>query len=90
MAIYVQDEIQLVKPGDKLYFNKLKPCPYRIRGERRASLTIEGEYYYNEYFMPCMRQECGCFHVDCGDAYCDRNGSYMKLGELKESKEEDK
>lgn len=62
--------------------SELKPCPYRVYGERRASMTIAGEYFYNEYFMPCMMRDCACFHIDCGDAYCDRNGSYMKLGEL--------
>lgn len=34
--------------------DKLKPCPWRIHGERTASLTIAGEYFYNEYSMPCM------------------------------------
>ena len=62
--------------------DKLKPCPYRVHGERVTSLTMPGEYYYNEIFMPCMREECACFRVDCGDAYCTRNGAYMKLGEL--------
>lgn len=45
------------------------------------SLTVEGEYYYNEYFMPCMKKECACFHCDGDDAYCDRNGAYMRLTE---------
>lgn len=63
--------------------NNLKPCPYRVHGERRGSLTMPGDYYYNEYFMPCIQKECACFHVDLGDAYCDRNGMYMRLGELK-------
>ena len=62
--------------------SRLKPCPYRVHGERKASLTVSGEFYYNEYFMPCMRQKCACFHIDCGDAYCDRNGAYMKLGKM--------
>lgn len=59
---------------------ELKPCPYRVHGERTASLTVEGEYFYNETFMPCMQKGCPCFHLSCGDAYCDRNGAYMKLG----------
>ena len=63
--------------------SKLKPCPYRVHGERRVSLTVSGEYYYNEYFMPCMGKECACFHTDFNEAYCDRNGAYMKLGNLK-------
>lgn len=67
---------------------ELKLCPYRIHGERRKSLTVEGEYYYNECFMPCMRQECACFHIDRDDAYCDRNGAHMKLGKLKGADDE--
>ena len=59
--------------------DKLKPCPYRVHGERVASLTVEGEFYYNEIFMPCMKEECPCYHEDCGDVWCDRNGAYMKL-----------
>ena len=66
----------------------LKPCPYRVHGECKASLTIYGEYCYNEYFMPCMKQKCPCFHSDCGDAYCDRGGAYMKLGNLKGADDE--
>ena len=58
--------------------NELKPCPYRVHGERKMSLTVAGEYYYNEYFMPCMKKECACFH-DGDDPYCDRNGAYMRL-----------
>ncbi len=57
----------------------LKPCPYRIHGERTASLTVKGEFYYNETFMPCMREKCPCFHNDVGDPYCDRGGERMKL-----------
>lgn len=68
--------------------SELKPCPYRIHGERRASLTVSGEYYYREYFMPCMKRKCACFHIDCGDAYCDRGGAYMKLGNLKGADDE--
>ena len=68
--------------------SRLKPCPYRVHGERKASLTIAGEYYYNEYFMPCMEQKCPCFHSDCGDAYCDRGGAYMRLGEIKGADDE--
>ena len=62
--------------------SELKLCPYRVYGERRTSLTVAGEFFYNEYFAPCMRRECACFRVDCWDAYCTRNGVYMKLGEL--------
>lgn len=57
----------------------LKPCPYRVHGERVRSLTVEGEYYYNETFMPCIGKDCACFHENVGDPYCDRNGSYMPL-----------
>ena len=58
---------------------RLKSCPYRIHGERTMSLTIQGEYYYNEFFMPCLGVKCACFHDDGNDAYCDRNGAYMSL-----------
>ena len=61
--------------------SELKPCPYRVHGERTMSLTVAGEYYYNECFMPCMGKECACFHCDGDDAYCDRNGAYMRLTE---------
>ena len=62
--------------------NDLKPCPFRIHGEKTKSMTIEGEYYYSEYFMPCLQGECPCYHADCGDVYCDRNGAYMRLGKV--------
>lgn len=57
----------------------LKPCPFRVRGERKASCTVAGEYSYREWFMPCMGKECACFHHVDDDAYCDRNGAYMIL-----------
>ena len=65
--------------------SELKPCPFRVHGERTASLAVEGKYYYNEIFMPCMQNACPCFHVDCGDAYCDRNGGYIRLGRVERS-----
>ena len=58
---------------------KLKPRPFRVHGEREPSLTIEGAYYYNETFMPCMGEECACFKEDSVDAYCDRNGAFMTM-----------
>lgn len=57
----------------------LKPCPFRIHGERTASLTVAGEFFYNETFMPCMGKECACFKEDSVDAYCDRNGAFMTM-----------
>lgn len=59
--------------------DKLKPCPYRVHGEYTMSLTVEGEYFYNEYFMPCMEKECVCFYRDGDGAYCNRDDTYMKL-----------
>lgn len=50
------------------------------------SWTVEGEYFYKEYFMPCMKKECACFHENFGDPYCDRNGTYMKLTKKGEKK----
>ena len=40
---------------------KLKPCPFRVHGERNASWTVTGEYYYNETFMPCMGERCAAY-----------------------------
>lgn len=37
---------------------ELKPCPFRVHGERTASLTVAGEFYYNETFMPCIGVDC--------------------------------
>ena len=54
-------------------------CPFRVHGERKASCTISGEYYYSETFMPCLKWECPCYHEDAGGAWCDRNSSYIKL-----------
>ena len=45
---------------------KLKPCPFRIHGERVQSATAEGEFYYNETFMPCIGNKCACY-ADIGD-----------------------
>ena len=60
--------------------SKLKPCPFRVHGERIASLTIPGEFYYNEIFMPCMREECACF-CEIGKEYrCMRDNMYLVLG----------
>ena len=64
--------------------SELKPCPYRVYGERKMSLTVAGEYWYNEYFMPCMENKCACFHRDVDEAYCDRNGAYMRLTKRRE------
>ena len=63
----------------KIMMSELKPCPFRVHGERTASWPVTGEWFYNEVFMPCLRNECACFHDNCGDPYCDRNGAYMKL-----------
>ena len=73
---------QLKAEKDVNRITKLKPCPYRVHKEQRKSLTVEGEYFYNETFMPCMQHKCPCFHCECGDAYCDRDGVYRKLGEM--------
>ena len=58
---------------------ELKPCPFRVHGERKESCTISGEYYYSETFIPCMKFECPCYHEDTGDAWCNRNSEYIKL-----------
>ena len=58
---------------------ELKPCPFRIHGERTASLTVAGEFYYNETFMPCMGKECPCYEEDACDAYCKRDNTYLRM-----------
>ena len=69
-------------PERKMGMDNLKPCPFRYHGD--MSLTAEGEYHYKDVFAPCLQEECPCFHVNYGDAYCDRNGAYMKLGRKEE------
>ena len=59
---------------------KLKPCPFRVHGERTASLTNAGEFYYNEIFMPCMREECACFYEIGKEYRCMRDNMYLVLG----------
>lgn len=61
--------------------SKLKPCPFRVHGERTASLTIPGEFYYNETFMPCMGGECACFYEIGKEYRCMRDNMYLVLGE---------
>lgn len=63
---------------------EIKPCPFRIHGEKIASLTVIGDYYYNEYFMPCLQEECPCY-VDAGNEIkCIRNGTCLVLTEGKD------
>ena len=71
----------MIKTGDPV---NLKLCPYRIRGERRASLTVEGEFYYSEAFMPCMGSNCPCYEDFGTEARCYRHeGHYLILGTRK-------
>lgn len=50
---------------------KLKPCPFRVHGERTPSRTVRGEFYYNEYFMPCMGDKCAAYW----NGTCMRDGA---------------
>ena len=61
---------------------ELKPCPYRVHGERRASLTVPGEFFYYEYFMPCMGKDCPSFVKET--TMCWREGVGVEM-----SKEDD-
>ena len=54
---------------------KLKPCPYRVHGERVASLTVAGEFYYNEFFLPCMGDGCAAY----SNGTCRRNGAVFDM-----------
>ena len=68
--------------GDGMNNIELKPCPFRVHGERVPSLTIEGAYYYNEIFMPCMGKGCPCYDEEfSGNAVCRRNGANMIMTE---------
>ena len=42
---------------------EIKICPFRIHREKRFSATVEGEYFENEWFMKCVKQECPAFHI---------------------------
>lgn len=63
-------------------------CPFRVHGERTASLTVAGEYYYNETFMPCLKEGCPVFSQDCGDMYCYRNDTPIILHKAQEEQNE--
>ena len=66
----------------------LKPCPFRVHGERIASLTIAGEFYYKESFMPCMGEDCMCYRDD-GDAIrCYRDNLSFILDDKKRGSEQ--
>ena len=52
---------------------ELKPCPFRVHGERTYSLTVTGEYFYNETFMPCMGEDCPAFKKS--DTICINYGA---------------
>ncbi len=54
---------------------KLKPCPFRVHGERVASLTVAGEFYYNEVFMPCMGDDCAAY----SNGTCLRDGARFDM-----------
>ena len=58
---------------------KVKPCPYRVYSERRASATIAGEYVYQEHFMPCYREKCACYYDNGEEILCLKNGGNLCL-----------
>lgn len=64
--------------------SELKPCPFRVHGERTASLTVDGEYYYNEIFMPCMGEECACYEKVGDKIMCYRDNRAFVLAERRE------
>lgn len=62
----------------------LKPCPFRIHGEKSMSPLVKEEFVYNETFMPCMGEKCACYY-DAGDEIrCCRDNNYYILAERKE------
>jgi len=58
----------------------LKPCPWRVHGIKRKSLTVEGEEFYNETFMPCMGDKCACYEEYGDEARCMREHQFFILG----------
>lgn len=60
---------------------ELKPCPWRIHGEKAESLTISGEFYYNESFMPCIGEDCPAFDSD--NAVCMKDGAFFRMKVIK-------
>lgn len=54
---------------------KLKPCPFRVHGEKVASLTVAGEFYYNEVFMPCMGDGCAAYF----NGVCHKDGASFDM-----------
>lgn len=65
---------------EKRMSEKLKPCPFRVHGERTASWTVAGEYYYNETFMPCMGEKCAAYW----NGRCMRDGANFPMLEGEE------
>jgi len=57
----------------------LKPCPFRIYGAKQMSLTIPGEYFYRETFMPCMGDDCPCYKEEGNDIKCYRDNMAFDL-----------
>lgn len=53
--------------------SELKPCPYRVHGERTASLTVPGEYFYRETFEWCIGERCPCFSRIGNSLMCNRD-----------------
>ena len=68
--------------------DELKPCPFRVHGEQKASLTVPNEFYYNETFMPCMGEKCACYDVNTfsNEIHCNRDYGFLVIG-IKEDEE---
>lgn len=66
------------KPGEAM-IEELKPCPFRIHGEKTMSPTISGEYTYNETFMPCMGSKCLCYRDEGDEIKCYRDNLSFTL-----------
>lgn len=39
-------------------------CPYRIHSETTPSATMPNTMYHNEYFMPCLHENCPAYWVE--------------------------
>ncbi len=64
--------------------SSLKLCPFRVHGERTQSLTVRGEYFYNEFFMPCMGDKCAAYF----DGKCMKDGANFAMLEAEEGEDE--
>lgn len=64
--------------------SEAKLCPYRVFGETRRSMTIEGESYYLEKFMTCIGEDCAAYEDgECKrDVPAERTAEWMAFNDV--------